>query len=106
MKLLFSKHLTVTDVQKRLAIPTSCLKHFKFGKDKYSIPLHVLDEDGEGWSFVCSARKNCQYPKPYFNQGWLRFVKSKRMRVGDKVNFYKDVEADVYRIEVDRGIKL
>ena len=103
--ILFSKCLSLTDVSKRLAIPTSCLKNFPSFEGKYSIPLHVLDQNGEEWIFVCSARKN-GYPKPCFIQGWLRYVNSKRICVGDRVHFYKDAESEVYRIELHRRIRL
>ncbi|XWS07636.1 hypothetical protein CRYUN_Cryun41cG0006500 [Craigia yunnanensis] len=102
---LFSKVLTSTDVQKRMAIPTCILRYFPSFEANYSVPLRVLDQNGEEWIFVCSARKK-GYPKPCFIKGWLRFVNSKRICVGDKVLFSKDAESEVYRIEVHKRIRL
>ena len=49
---------------------------------------------GKKWQFRCSTRKKDFHPKPVISKGWRRFVKDKRLLVGDKVVFYKDVEGD------------
>ncbi|XVE69415.1 hypothetical protein DITRI_Ditri09bG0150500 [Diplodiscus trichospermus] len=103
---VFSKLLTDTDVLKRLAIPTGCLEHLSSGKGENSVPFHVVDENGEKWNFVCSTRSKGYYPKPCLSRGWRHFVRSKGLRVGDRIVFHKDAEAETYKIGVQRKIML
>ncbi|XVF24127.1 hypothetical protein REPUB_Repub13aG0100500 [Reevesia pubescens] len=102
MALLFSKVLTSTDIGKRLAIPTRCLKQFTPEKGNYYTSVQVEDESGRIWNFGYRARK-MNYPKPVFCQGWREFVISKKLCVGDGVNFYKDMKSKgLYKIELAR----
>ncbi|XVF48946.1 hypothetical protein PTKIN_Ptkin03bG0228900 [Pterospermum kingtungense] len=107
MMLLFSKVLTATDVKKRMAIPTSCLKHLirSDGGDS-SMHLRVEDENEETWEFTCFSRPIGVYSKPYFCGEWIQFVKHRNICVGDRVHFYRNDAAEAYRIEVQRKIVL
>ncbi|XVE99756.1 hypothetical protein REPUB_Repub03eG0228400 [Reevesia pubescens] len=99
---VFSKILTKTDVDKRLAIPTDCLKHFRFDKNKDSESLQVMDENGGIWNLRCYTRRR-GYSKPVLSSGWRQFVTCSGIRAGDRVNFYIDYKQEVsYRIEVKR----
>ncbi|EOY17792.1 Uncharacterized protein TCM_042511 [Theobroma cacao] len=105
METMFSKQLTDTDLKKRLSIPTQCLNHFRFDKG-HSTSVQVEDENGKAWQFKCRVRRE-GYQKPVFCEGWLKFVRYTNLRPGDRVEFYKDTEAEgLYRIQVQRRVKL
>ncbi|OMO94998.1 hypothetical protein CCACVL1_05653 [Corchorus capsularis] len=111
MKLLFTKQLSKTDVEKRLAIPTSSLRAFNLNVDAYSVGFEAEDmKSGRIWQFQCTTRTKGFYSKPIISKGWVQFVKFKQLRVGDRVTFYKSNEhneAQVpYKVEVERKLKL
>ncbi|KAK6227807.1 hypothetical protein SCA6_000147 [Theobroma cacao] len=92
MKQLFSKVLSPTDIEHRLAVPSEILWAFEFDDKARAADFHVEDVAGQKWHFSCSTRKKDFHPKPVVSKGWRRFVKDKRLRVGDKVVLYKDGE--------------
>ncbi|OMO76008.1 hypothetical protein COLO4_25716 [Corchorus olitorius] len=110
MKLLFTKQLSKTDVEKRLAIPTSSLRAFNLNVDACSVGFEAEDmKSGRIWQFQCTTRTKGFYSKPVISKGWVQFVKFKQLRVGDRVAVYKlnQNEAQVpYKIEVERKLKL
>ncbi|KAK0599397.1 hypothetical protein LWI29_004892 [Acer saccharum] len=50
----------------------------------------VMDSRGRKWKLRYYTRPNGRRRSPVFTAGWRRFVKAKRLRVGDKFTFYKD----------------
>ncbi|KAJ6677322.1 AUXIN RESPONSE FACTOR 3 [Salix viminalis] len=86
----FSKILRKTDTKKRLSVPIRFLKSlppFKLGR--HAVEFEATDEKGETWAFQCSTRKSGPYRKPVLTTGWVAFVKSKKLQIGDKVRFVK-----------------
>ncbi|KAJ6969715.1 LOW QUALITY PROTEIN: hypothetical protein NC653_034301 [Populus alba x Populus x berolinensis] len=61
-------------------------------------------------TFQCSIRKTGQYPKPVLTRGWVAFVKSKNLQVGDKVRFIKRknraTAAISYKVRAEKAIKI
>ncbi|MBA0628329.1 hypothetical protein Godav_023083 [Gossypium davidsonii] len=107
MKILFTKVLTNTDVEKRLAVPNNSLKHFELENGNCSKSFEVKDENGSTWTFRCYVRNDGAYKKPVLSSGWRQFVLNKGVHQGDLITLYKDVEAEAsYKIEVQRKIKL
>ncbi|XP_021286448.1 AP2/ERF and B3 domain-containing transcription factor RAV1-like [Herrania umbratica] len=105
---LFIKRLTPTDIDKRLAIPTNSLVYFPGFRGNHSVDLKVKDKSHRLWTFRCSIRKK-RYLKPVFSSGWLEFVRSNNLRIGDKVSVRLEqghVSGVEYGIEVQRKIRL
>ena len=101
MKQLFTKVLSPTDIEHRLAVPSEILWAFEFDQAHRSADFEVKDEARQKWQFRCSTRKKDFHPKPVISKGWRRFVKDKRLQVGDKVVLYKDVEGDsLFKIKI------
>ncbi|TYG35888.1 hypothetical protein ES288_D13G019600v1 [Gossypium darwinii] len=99
MKQLFSKVLSPTDIEHRLAVPSEILWAFEFDQARRCADFEVKDKHGQTWEFRCSTRKKDFHPKPVVSKGWRKFVKDKGLQAGDKVVFYKDVEGDsTYKI--------
>ncbi|XVF68248.1 hypothetical protein PTKIN_Ptkin10aG0190000 [Pterospermum kingtungense] len=104
MKIL-SKNLGNTDVEKRLTIPSKSLDCFPSLRDKHMVEFQARDEDV--WTFAIHCRKRNGHPKPVLTKGWREFVRSKELRVGDRVTFYMDKEeagAVKYRVEVEKAV--
>ncbi|WRX13367.1 B3 DNA binding domain - like 10 [Theobroma cacao] len=99
---LFTKRLTQTDINKRLAIPTNSFR------GNHSVELKVKDKSHRLWRFRCSIRKK-RYLKPVFSSGWPEFTRSNSLRIGDKVSSRLEqghVTGVEYGIEVQRKIRL
>ncbi|GLT44328.1 hypothetical protein SLA2020_182330 [Shorea laevis] len=109
MKRLFKKSLTKTDVGKRMAVPTKCLKSLPRFRGGREIDFQAEDARGQLWSFVCSIRET-RHKKPVLSKGWRRFVIAKGLQVGDMVAFYKrGAEASSgsrFKIKVTREVKV
>ncbi|KAF9667360.1 hypothetical protein SADUNF_Sadunf15G0015000 [Salix dunnii] len=106
-----SKILKKTDAKKRLSFPTRFLKSlppFKLGSN--AVEFEATDEKGEPWAFQCSTRKSRSYRKPVLTRGWVAFVKSKKLQIGDKVRFikYKNrATATIsYKVRAEKEIKI
>ncbi|GAV91837.1 B3 domain-containing protein, partial [Cephalotus follicularis] len=84
---LFSKELSSTDINHRLAIPTASLEAFEIPPGEHSVDVLAMDADGNVWYFLLSTRTNETHPKPVFYGDWRQFVQNKDLRVGDKVIF-------------------
>ncbi|WRX15524.1 B3 DNA binding domain - like 10, partial [Theobroma cacao] len=105
---VFIKRLTQTDTNKRLAIPTNSLVYFPGFRGNHSVELKVKDKSHRLWTFHCSIRKK-RYLKPVFSSGWLEFIRSNNLRIGDKVSFRLEqghVSGVEYGIAVQRKIRL
>ncbi|KAJ6868115.1 hypothetical protein NC651_033227 [Populus alba x Populus x berolinensis] len=86
----FSKILRKTDTKKRLSVPIRFLRSLPpFKPGSHAVTFEATDEKSQAWTFQCSIRKRGQYPKPVLTRGWVAFVKSKNLQVGDKVRFIK-----------------
>ncbi|XP_011003894.1 PREDICTED: B3 domain-containing transcription factor NGA4-like [Populus euphratica] len=108
---VFSKILRETDTKKRLSVPIRFLRSlppFKLGS--HAVTFDATDEKGKAWTFQCSTRKRGQYPKPVLTRGWVAFVKSKKLQVGDKVMFIKRENCATatisYKVRAEKAIKI
>ena len=106
---LFSKPLKRTDIEKRLAVRTASLPQLGFvnGRENHYVDLLVKDSTERVWRFRCSTRLTGNHPKPYLSSGWRHFVRTKGLRINDKVHFYKEEDETIgaqYRIEVQRNM--
>ncbi|KAF9690256.1 hypothetical protein SADUNF_Sadunf01G0176700 [Salix dunnii] len=43
-----------------------------------------MSRTGRSWSFRCSRRRNNSHPKPVFSSDWIKYVKKKFLKEGDK----------------------
>ncbi|KAH8487601.1 hypothetical protein H0E87_026252 [Populus deltoides] len=105
-----SKILKKIDTTKRLSVPTRFLRSlppFKLGS--HAVTFEATDEKGEAWAFQCSIRKR-GHPKPVLQRGWVAFVRSKKLQVGDKVRFIKHknraTAAISYKVRAEKAIKI
>ncbi|XVF68249.1 hypothetical protein PTKIN_Ptkin10aG0190100 [Pterospermum kingtungense] len=106
---IVSKNLSITDVEKRLTIPSKSLHCFPSLRDKHMVEFQARDEGGHVWTFAIYCRKMNSLSKPVLTKGWREFVRSKELRVGDRVTFYMDKEeagAVKYRVEVEKAVKI
>jgi hypothetical protein len=106
----FSKILRETDTKKRLSVPIRFLRSlppFKLGS--HAVTFEATDEKGEAWTFQCSIRKR-GHPKPVLTRGWVAFLKSKKLQVGDKVRFIKHMNRATatisYKVRAEKAIKI
>ncbi|KAJ0075241.1 hypothetical protein Patl1_34524 [Pistacia atlantica] len=111
MVAIFSKKLTCTDVNNRLAIPTECLEQFgKIPEGHHSINFCALDLEGHEWRFCLSTRTKDPHPKPVLNgKGWLAFVEDRHLKEGDTITFSKETdEANgvTFRIKAQKTMRL
>ncbi|GLT44337.1 hypothetical protein SLA2020_182420 [Shorea laevis] len=91
--LMFSKCLRKTDIGKRMSFPTKalkCLPGYKEGQ--HMVEFQVRDEEDRVWTFYCSTRRKQKHPKPVLSKGWRRFVCLRNLKIGDRVEFYKEEE--------------
>ncbi|KAK8668303.1 hypothetical protein V6N13_105761 [Hibiscus sabdariffa] len=62
------------------------------------------------WDYESLTVQWGEYPKPVLTKGWRAFVRSKQLRVDDKVAFYmeKEDQSDSvkYRVEVEKAVKI
>ncbi|KAJ6359377.1 hypothetical protein OIU76_000999 [Salix suchowensis] len=83
----FSKLLTNTDIQKRLSLPTKFYNSLPSFEGIHAVSFQAMDEStGLVWTFQCSVRRE-GHPKPVLSKGWLEFVRSKKLQVGDTIRF-------------------
>ncbi|KAI9186035.1 hypothetical protein LWI28_013207 [Acer negundo] len=106
MEIIFSKELSETDVNHRLAIPSEKLDKIaplSLGKKE---PIVVIDATGYQWSFLLSTRNEGKYLKPVISGNeWRRFVTERKLRKGDKITFYREtIENNEERFRI--GIEL
>ncbi|KAK8522360.1 hypothetical protein V6N13_115332 [Hibiscus sabdariffa] len=107
------KRLGKTDIEKRMTLPSKSLKCFPpLSGDKHTVDFQVRDDEcGRVWKFqIYTRKKNNKYPKPVLTKGWREFVRSKRLRVEDRVVFYMDKEDEAdsvkYRVKVVKAVRI
>lgn len=94
---VFTKKLTKTDTTGRLSWPMKHLElltNLRTGEIDLNFPGHkfefvAIDQDGLLWPLSCTIRKEGNYAKPVISSGWLLFVNSKNLAIGDEVIFFK-----------------
>ncbi|KAJ6969702.1 hypothetical protein NC653_034288 [Populus alba x Populus x berolinensis] len=107
----FSKALRKTDIKKRLSVPTGFLSSLpSFNGGVHAVDFQAVDGSGRVWAFRCSIRKK-GHPKPVISKGWLAFVHSKSLKVGDKVQFSWEkneagAKTHAYKIRGEKEIKI
>ncbi|KAJ6868097.1 hypothetical protein NC651_033212 [Populus alba x Populus x berolinensis] len=107
----FSKVLRKTDIKKRLSVPTGFLSSLpSFNGGGHSVDFQAVDGSDRVWTFRCSIRKK-GHPKPVISKGWLPFVHSKNLKVGDKVQFLREkneagAKTHAYEIRGEKEIKI
>ncbi|EOX98117.1 B3 DNA binding domain - like 10 [Theobroma cacao] len=105
---VFTKVLTNTDVQRRFSFPDGCLPALPPFRGCHAIVLQVKDEAGILWNFACTIRSGMT-PTPVIVSGWIQFVRSKELQIGDVVFFYREddtVTGAHYKIEVKKNSTL
>ncbi|KAK8516635.1 hypothetical protein V6N13_080728 [Hibiscus sabdariffa] len=100
---LFSKKLKVTDIEKRLAIPTKILSSLPGFNGGHAVHIQLV-HDTKPWPIVCTVRRQ-GYSKPVFSVGWRKFVAGNNLKVGDRITMYKvqdeDGRSSHYRLELE-----
>ncbi|TXG56643.1 hypothetical protein EZV62_017956 [Acer yangbiense] len=86
------------------------LPHFPgFEEWQYAQSLRIEDENGKYWVFRLSIRRR-GYKKPVLSAGWLRFVKTNNLQIGDQVHFLKEQDTTTgrfkYKIKLAKQVKL
>ncbi|XVE94150.1 hypothetical protein REPUB_Repub01dG0256600 [Reevesia pubescens] len=100
---MFSKSLTDTDINKRLAIPVKILPSFSDFSGSHAMRIHLM-YGTRVWPIFCSIRKK-GHKKPVFSGGWRNFVICNNFNVGDRLTLYKVQDKDGashYRVEVEK----
>ncbi|KAF9690260.1 hypothetical protein SADUNF_Sadunf01G0177100 [Salix dunnii] len=104
----FTKLLSPTDTSHRLTVPMANLGDFEFPTGQHTINIEATDTTEQQWIFRLSIRRNNNpNPRPVFTGQWIRFVKQKGLRAGDKIVFSRQqIEGDgvQYRIRAERKI--
>ncbi|KAF5731823.1 hypothetical protein HS088_TW18G00508 [Tripterygium wilfordii] len=107
--ILFSKSLSLTDIRKRLSMPTTILPNLpSFTNGRHAMDLQVEDEGGKIWSMRCIIRKKGR-KKPVLSRGWTKFVHKNDLMTGDQVTFLKKqgtLLAHYYKIQVKKPVKV
>ncbi|KAJ6700619.1 hypothetical protein OIU74_012045 [Salix koriyanagi] len=105
---LFTKLLSQTDTSHRLTIPVANLGDFDIPSGQHAINIEATDTTEQQWTFTLSIRRNNNpNPRPVFNGQWIRFVREKGLRAGDRIVFSRQqTEGDgvQYRIRAEREI--
>ncbi|EOX97111.1 Uncharacterized protein TCM_006212 [Theobroma cacao] len=102
-KKMFSKSLTDTDINKRLAIPAKILPSLPDFNGSHAVTIHLM-YGTKTWPIICSIRKT-GYKKPVFSGGWRNFVIFNDFHVGEVLTMYKvqDEEGSFhYKVEVEK----
>ncbi|TXG65105.1 hypothetical protein EZV62_006380 [Acer yangbiense] len=96
METIFSKQLSDTDVNQRLAIPSEKLDQIaplSLGQEKH---IAVIDDNEHSWNFRLSTRNEGNYLKPVISGNeWKQFVRERHLRKGDNITFYRVNEGAV-----------
>ncbi|MBA0753133.1 hypothetical protein Gogos_019783 [Gossypium gossypioides] len=101
---MFTKKLTATDINKRLAIPGKILPSLPAFNGGHAVRIQLM-YGTEIWPIDCTVRKN-GYKKPVLSGGWRKFVVDNELKTGDKITMYKDFEDEDggshFRVEVEK----
>ncbi|KAH1099240.1 hypothetical protein J1N35_016161 [Gossypium stocksii] len=107
---IVSKQLKKTDIEKRLTLPREFLRCFPSLAGNHVGTLKARDESGHHWAFQIYTCKRMRYSRPVLTRGWRQFVCTKKLTIGDKVEFYKEEEEEgeavMYRVRVVRAVKI
>ncbi|CAO2819253.1 unnamed protein product [Amaranthus hypochondriacus] len=113
-ELVFSKHLTKTDIERRLSWPIENLhlltnlrtRGIDLNSPGHKFDFVAMDQYGGLWPLSCTIRKD-GYAKPVLSAGWIPFVNSQNLVIGDEVMFYRTndhaVGAPAFIIHVRRA---
>ncbi|KAJ6309178.1 hypothetical protein OIU76_018717 [Salix suchowensis] len=105
---LFTKVLSQVDTTNRMAVPMANLGDFEFPAGQHAINIEATDTIEQQWTFKLSIRRNDHpNPRPVFSGQWIRFVKEKGLKAGDRIVFSRQqAEGDgvQYRIRAERKI--
>ncbi|KAM7263539.1 hypothetical protein ACFE04_001222 [Oxalis oulophora] len=108
--MVFSKILTVTDIDHRLSFPSehlNCLPSFPEGHNE--VDFDAIDDDGKVWRLRCIIRNKEKYLKPVLSAGWKAFVQDKNLSKGDLIEFYSLLdqgEGPKFKIKAKKAVKL
>ncbi|KAB2088226.1 hypothetical protein ES319_A04G161100v1 [Gossypium barbadense] len=101
---MFTKELTATDINKRLAIPGKILPYLPSFNGGHAVRIQLM-YGTEIWPIDCTVRKN-GYKKPVLSGGWRKFVVDNELKTGDKITMYKDFEDEDggshFRVKVEK----
>ncbi|KAF9671131.1 hypothetical protein SADUNF_Sadunf12G0015600 [Salix dunnii] len=105
----FSKFLSETDVKRRLTVPMKFLKSLPSFNGGHAVEFEARDEMGKAWTFQCSIRQN-GHPKLVITRGWMGFISSKKLKMGDRVSFFKyknrATSETFYEVRAEKTIKI
>ncbi|KAL9353770.1 hypothetical protein Peur_051740 [Populus x canadensis] len=107
MEVLMEKKLSQTDIEYRLAFPTSSLRAFPMPEGETAVYFEATDTLENEWNFRLSIRgENDRYTKPVITGDWLQFVRDKGLKVGDKISLTREegVNGVRYSIRAERKI--
>ncbi|KAF2319895.1 hypothetical protein GH714_020162 [Hevea brasiliensis] len=108
---MFSKILTSVDITRRLSAPENCIRALPPAEKGQEMSLHVKDkETGVIWTFRCKIPAEgipaVGFSKPFVFGNWFQFVRSKDLKPGDMIVFYKEMDDEgtgaQYKIEVKK----
>jgi hypothetical protein len=105
--LIMEKKLSQTDIEYRLAFPTSSLWAFPMPEGETAVYFEATDTLENEWNFRLSIRgENDRYTKPVITGDWLQFVRDKGLKVGDKLFLTREegVNGVRYSIRAERKI--
>ncbi|KAJ0017596.1 hypothetical protein Pint_09612 [Pistacia integerrima] len=93
---IFSKGITQTAIDHRLSIPTEILHVFPpFGEGNHvqNLIFNDMEVKETVWNLRLSVRRQGP-PKPVFEGDWVRSVRSKGLKLGDQVLFFRVIHAN------------
>ncbi|KAJ9128636.1 hypothetical protein P3X46_034669 [Hevea brasiliensis] len=99
---LINKVLSQTDVECRLSFPTASLWAIPIPQGQNAVEFQATSagNNQENWNFRLSVRSSNiddKYKKPELTGDWLRFVREKSLRKGNKIILTMEVEANGVR---------
>ncbi|TXG65113.1 hypothetical protein EZV62_006388 [Acer yangbiense] len=104
-----SKILTVSDITTKVMLPAEILVYIPISQTKHFVDLQVVDSTKQVWTFRYYTRPTGNRASPVFTTGWLKFVRAKGLKVGDKLILcgqqVRDADGEVqmeYSIQVTR----
>ncbi|KAM7250122.1 hypothetical protein ACFE04_022005 [Oxalis oulophora] len=100
---VLDKILKATDTRHRLTFGVDGLPFFRFDDGVNYIDFVVVDlTDGSTRQFRLYKRKD-GHPKPVIGKGWMDYVNSKALRMGDRVTIRVNyVEGAMFNIRAQR----
>ncbi|TXG48795.1 hypothetical protein EZV62_024670 [Acer yangbiense] len=90
-KFQISKILTESDIISKIGLPIEIVEHMNpIMNNRHYLDLKVVDARNQEWILLYYTRPNGDREGPVFTTGWRRFVRDKRLQVGDKFIFYEN----------------